>query len=377
MSELMVNETLAQIKVIGVGGAGGNALDDMIKTGITNIEFVATNTDSQDLNKSKANKKLQLGEKLTKGLGAGANPDIGRQAAEEDKEKIRALLEGTDMLFITAGMGGGTGTGASPVIAEIARDMEILTVAVVTKPFSFEGPKRKQNAEEGIKRLKETVDTLVVIPNNKLFELDKKITLKNAFVEANNILKIGIKGVADLITTQGFINLDFADVKTIMKDSGIAMLGFGYAEGEDKADIATQEALASPLLEKEIKGATKILLNITGGSDLGLLEANEIAEVITKAAGNNTTEVIFGTVMDEDMEDSIKITIVATNFKADVSDFDEKLEKNIKTKQNKKESGNKNEEVEVKKDAKSTKPPKENDDYGSLDIPAFIRRRKK
>ncbi len=354
MSEFMINETIAKIKVIGVGGAGGNALDDMITTGITNVDFIAANTDSQDLNDSKANIKLQLGEKLTKGLGAGADPEVGRQAAEEDKEKIRVLLEETDLLFITAGMGGGTGTGAAPTIAKIAKDMGVLTIAVVTKPFKFEGPRRNKNAEVGISELEAAVDTLVVIPNDKLFELpEKKITLKNAFLEANNILKIGIKGIADLITNQGFINLDFADVETTVKNSGVAMLGFGYAEGEDRALAATEKALSSPLLEKEIKGARKILLNVTGGMDLGLNEANEIANKITEAAGEDTTEVIFGTVLDEEMNDSIKITIVATGFSES---------KNI---------NNPRRVNERKKEKREII-----DDYGSLDIPAFIRRKK-
>lgn len=354
MSEFIINETIAKIKVIGVGGAGGNALDDMIRTGITNVDFIAANTDSQDLNDSKASIRLQLGEKLTKGLGAGANPEIGKQAAEEDKEKIKVLLDETDLLFITAGMGGGTGTGAAPIIAKIAKDMGVLTIAVVTRPFKFEGPKRNKNAELGISELEAAVDTLVVIPNDKLFELpEKKITLKNAFVEANNILKIGIKGIADLITNQGFINLDFADVQTTVKNSGVAMLGFGYAEGEDRALAATEKALSSPLLEREIKGARKVLLNVTGGMDLGLNEANEIANKITSAAGEDTTEVIFGTVLDEDMEDSIKITIVATGFENDI---------------NTKKINQKNEKPRVKRELI--------DDYGSLDIPAFIRRKK-
>lgn len=359
MSEFIINETIAKIKVIGVGGAGGNALDDMIRTGITKVDFIAANTDSQDLNDSKANVKLQLGEKLTKGLGAGADPEVGRQAAEEDKEKIKVLLEETDLLFITAGMGGGTGTGAAPTIATIAKDMGVLTIAVVTKPFKFEGPKRNKNAELGISELEAAVDTLVVIPNDKLFELpEKKITLKNAFVEANNILKIGIKGIADLITNQGFINLDFADVQTTVKDSGVAMLGFGYAEGEDRALAAAEKALSSPLLEKEIKGARKVLLNVTGGMDLGLNEANEIAKKITAAAGEETTEVIFGTVLDEEMSESIKITIVATGF------AEAKATNNPRKINERKINERKIEKREII------------DDYGSLDIPAFIRRKK-
>lgn len=355
MSEFLVNENIAQIKVIGVGGAGGNAINDMIIGGINGVEFIVANTDSQDLVKSKAATKIQLGEKLTKGLGAGANPEIGRQAAEEDKEKIKTLLEGTDMLFITAGMGGGTGTGAAPVIAKIAKDMGILTVAVVTRPFTFEGPKRKRNSEVGISALRSGVDTLVVIPNDKLFELpNKKITLKNAFEEANNILRIGIKGIAELITTQGFINLDFADVRTIMTDSGVAMLGFGYAEGEDRALHAVEQALSSPLLEKAIFGARRVLLNVTGGSDIGLNEAHEIASKITQAAGEDTTEVIFGTVLEEEMENSIKITVIATDFVDEIS---------TKATFGQLKSG-------------SAKVEKVKEDDTELDIPAFIRRRK-
>jgi cell division protein FtsZ len=315
MSEFNVSETIVKIKVVGVGGAGGNAINDMVESGISGVEFIAANTDAQDLTKSKASIKVQLGDRLTKGLGAGANPDVGKQAAEEDKEKIKELLEETDMLFITAGMGGGTGTGAAPVIAKIAKDMGILTIAVVTKPFSFEGEKRKVNAKSGTDYLRENVDTLVVIPNDKLFELpDKKITLKNAFEEANNILKTGIKGIAELVTMQGFINLDFADVRTIMSGSGIAMLGFGYAEGEERAKIATEQALSSPLLERSIEGAKRILLNVTGGPDLGLNEANEVATIINQRAGDGNTEVIFGTVLDENLENIVKITIIATDF---------------------------------------------------------------
>ncbi len=357
MTGFMISESIATIKVIGVGGAGGNAINDMIENGITNVEFIAANTDAQDLAKSKAGLKIQLGEKLTKGLGAGANPNVGKSAAEEDREKIKSLLEGTDMLFITAGMGGGTGTGAAPVIAKIAKDAGILTIAVVTKPFSFEGPKRKKNAEEGIAAMKEGVDTLVVIPNDKLFELpDKKITLKNAFQEANNILKIGIKGIADLITQQGYINLDFADVKSIMTDAGMAMLGFGDGEGEGRAKHATEQALASPLLERSISGAKRVLLNVTGGPDLELSEANEIASMVTNAAGEGTTEVIFGTVIDEAMQNKIKITVIATDFLSSTEDEPQtKISKSPTAKQEKK---------------------KDTDDYGELDIPAFIRRRK-
>ena len=291
----------ATIKVIGVGGAGGNAINDMIESGISGVDFVAANTDSQDLEISKASHKIHLGERATKGLGAGADPERAREAAEEAKEKIRHILEGTDMLFITAGMGGGTGTGAAPIIAELAKEIGILTVGIVTKPFSFEGPQRKKNAETGIENLRKHVDTLIAIPNDKLFELpNMNITLMNAFKEANNILRAGVKGISELITKQGYINLDFADIRAIMKDSGVAMLGFGEADGENRAVIATEQALNSPLLEKSIEGSRKILLNITGGLDLQLTEIQEISNTIIEKAGSGTANLIFGTVIDEE-----------------------------------------------------------------------------
>ena len=304
----------ATIKVIGVGGAGGNAINDMIDCGIHGVDFIAANTDSQDLEESRAGMKIHLGDRATKGLGAGADPDRGREAALESKEKIRQVLEETDMLFITAGMGGGTGTGAAPVIAEVARELEILTVAIVTKPFGFEGPQRKKNAEAGIENLRKYVDTLIAIPNDKLFELPNlNITLMNAFKEANNILRAGVRGISELITMQGFVNLDFADIKTTMKDSGVAMLGFGEAEGEDRAKVATDQALNSPLLEKSIEGARKILLNITGGYDLGLNEVQQISTLIRETAGDANANLIFGTVFDEEIK-GLKISIVATDF---------------------------------------------------------------
>jgi len=368
MSEFNVSETIVKIKVIGVGGAGGNAINDMVESGISGVEFIAANTDAQDLTKSKAAEKVQLGDRLTKGLGAGANPDVGKQAAEEDKEKLKALLEETDMLFITAGMGGGTGTGAAPVIAKIAKDMGILTIAVVTKPFTFEGEKRRVNAKAGIDYLKENVDTLVVIPNDKLFEIpDKKITLKNAFEEANNILKTGIKGIAELVTMQGYINLDFADVRTIMSGSGIAMLGFGCAEGEDRARLATEQALSSPLLERSIEGAKRILLNVTGGLDLGLNEANEVATIINQRAGENTTEVIFGTVLDESLENIIKITIIAT-------DFEEEDEPIVPSNISKTAGTNKPKTNTTPNTASSSKRFVDYEE--ELDLPPFIRRGK-
>ena len=362
MTEMFMNETIVNIKIMGVGGAGGNAINDMIEAGIMGVEFMAANTDAQDLIKSKAKIKIQLGEKLTKGLGAGANPSVGRQAAEEDKEKIKELLNGTDMLFVTAGMGGGTGTGAAPVIARIAKDMGILTIGVITKPFEFEGKKRKINAENGINELKENLDTLVVIPNEKLFELpNKKITFKNAFEEANFVLKTGIKGISELVTKGGLINLDFADVKTTVKDSGMAMLGFGCGAGEDKAETAAKQAIHSPLLERPIKGARRLLLIVTSGDDIGLMEINSIANMITEAVGEDAPEVIFGNVIDETMKDSVQVTIIATDFPDAESEYENEEEAVVKSKKTSLDT--------IKKGSESYDP-------FELDIPSFIRRRK-
>ena len=318
---------IAQLKVVGIGGAGGNAVNDMLESGITGVEFIAINTDMQDLNRSKTQTKVLLG----KGTGAGAIPERGRIAAKESEEKIKEVLEGTDMLFITAGMGGGTGTGASPVVAEIAKSMGILTVAVVTKPFDFEGPFKRKNADEGVENLKKFVDTLIVIPNQQLYKLPKiNISLRNAFKEANNVLRIGIKGISDLITKQGFVNLDFADVKTVMKDSGIAMLGFGEASGDGRAKAATEQALNSPLLEKSIEGARKILLNITSGEDMGLDEVTEVSETIYKKTGNAEATLIWGAILEKDgneIEESqgnfdkpkgyFRVSLIATDFQDD------------------------------------------------------------
>jgi len=309
------NENLVKIKVIGVGGSGGNAINDMISDGVTGVEYIAANTDAQDLQNSLADIRVQLGEKLTRGLGAGANPDIGKQSAEEDGEKLQTLLEDTDMLFITSGMGGGTGTGAAPVIASIAKEMGILTVGVVTKPFTFEGRRRGQNAENGLDTLKKVVDSLIIIPNDKLFELpEKTITLQNAFKEANNVLKIGISGIANLILNAGLINLDFNDIKATMASSGVAMIGFGESEGENRAVKATEKALQSPLLEKSISGASKILININGTSALGLNEAYTVSELVRKAAGKAVEDVMFGITIDEDAGEKLQVTLVATSF---------------------------------------------------------------
>jgi len=300
------NEHLVKIKVMGIGGSGGNAINDMIEAGVTGVEYIAANTDAQDLHNSLADIRIQLGEKSTRGLGAGADPEIGKQAAEEDIDKIKTLLEETDMLFITSGMGGGTGTGAAPVIARVAKDMGILTVAVVTKPFTFEGKSRMKNADMGIINLKESVDALIIIPN--------------AFMEANNVLKIGIKGLADLILKTGLINLDFADIKTTMLDSGVAMIGFGEMEGENRAIKATEKALQSPLLEKSISGASKILINISGSSALGLNEAFAISNMVKEAAGKSVDDVMFGVTTDDEMGDRLQVTLVATNFSDELTE---------------------------------------------------------
>lgn len=309
------NECEVKIKVIGAGGAGGNAINDMISEGVLGVEYIAVNTDAQDLNNSLADIRVQLGEKLTRGLGAGANPEVGRLSAEEDLEKLRTLLDDTDMLFITAGMGGGTGTGSAPVIAKVAKEMGVLTIAIVTKPFSFEGKKRESNAEIGLNNLEKYVDSLVIIPNDKLFELpDKNITLQNAFKEANNILRIGIKGIADLMIGKGLINLDFADIKATMQDSGIAVFGFGEGEGENRVTKATEKALASPLLEKSIMGASKVLINIAGSSSLGLMEAQAIANIVKEAAGKEAEDIMFGITADDSYGDKIQVTIIGNSF---------------------------------------------------------------
>lgn len=348
------NECEVKIKVIGAGGAGGNAINDMISAGVTGVEYIAANTDAQDLNNSLADIRVQLGEKLTRGLGAGADPEVGKQAAEEDVEKLRNLLEETDMLFITAGMGGGTGTGSAPVIAKIAKEMGVLTIGIVTRPFSFEGRKRKNNADLGLSNLEKHVDSLVIIPNDKLFELpEKTITLQNAFKEANNILKIGIKGIADLMIGRGLINLDFADIKATMQNSGVAVLGFGEGEGENRVAKATEKALSSPLLEKSIMGASKVLINIAGSSNLGLMEAQAIANIVKEAAGKTAEDIMFGITADESYGDKIQVTIIANSF----GDEQEKTESFIN----------------VEKKAETPKVEETAEVRDELDLPPWIR----
>ncbi|WP_284638762.1 cell division protein FtsZ [Paenibacillus silviterrae] len=307
-------DLMAKIKVIGCGGGGSNAVNRMIETGVKGVEFITVNTDAQALHSAKAEQRLQIGDKLTRGLGAGANPEVGKKAAEESRELIYNALKGADMVFVTAGMGGGTGTGAAPVIAEIAKECGALTVGVVTRPFTFEGRKRSLQADQGIAALKEKVDTLIVIPNDRLLEIvDKKTPMLEAFREADNVLRQGVQGISDLIAVPGLINLDFADVKTIMTERGSALMGIGVANGENRAAEAAKKAIMSPLLETSIDGARGVLLNITGGANLSLYEVNEAADIVASAA-DSEVNMIFGAVIDETLKDDIKVTVIATGF---------------------------------------------------------------
>ncbi|MDV6376792.1 cell division protein FtsZ [Sporosarcina sp. GW1-11] len=310
-------DSLAVIKVIGVGGGGNNAVNRMIEHGVQGVEFIAVNTDAQALQLSSAEVKLQIGEKLTRGLGAGANPEVGKKAAEESKEQIEEALRGADMVFVTAGMGGGTGTGAAPVIAQIAKDIGALTVGVVTRPFTFEGRKRSTSAAGGIAAMKEAIDTLIVIPNDKLLEIvDKNTPMLEAFREADNVLRQGVQGISDLIAVPGLINLDFADVKTIMYNKGSALMGIGMSTGENRAAEAAKKAISSPLLETSIDGAKGVLMNITGGSNLSLFEVQEAADIVATASDENVN-MIFGSVINDDLKDEIIVTVIATGFTED------------------------------------------------------------
>ena len=307
-------DQFAHIKVIGVGGGGNNAVNRMIAAGLKGVEFIAINTDHQALQMALSNNKIQIGAKLTRGLGAGANPDKGQKAAEESREDIEQMLRGADMVFVTAGMGGGTGTGAAPIVAEIAKEMGALTVGVVTKPFTFEGKKRMTQAERGILELKEKVDALITIPNDRLLQVvDKNTPVMEAFRIADDVLRQGVQGISDLIAVPGLINLDFADVKTVMEDTGSALMGIGSFKGENRAVEAAKAAISSPLLETSIDGARGVLLNITGDLSLSLYEVNEAAEIIAEAA-DPEANIIFGAVMDERMEETVTVTVIATGF---------------------------------------------------------------
>ena len=307
-------ETIARIKVIGVGGSGHNAIHRMITAGLQGVEFVAVNTDAQALHHSKADRKVQIGKQTTRGLGAGMNPEVGRGAAEENKDQLNEVLSGSDMVFVTCGLGGGTGTGAAPVVAKIAKEAGILTVGVVTKPFAFEGAKRREIAEAGLEELKEQVDTIIVIPNDRILQIiDKKTSLLDAFRTVDDVLRQAVQGVADLVTLPGLINVDFADVKSVMSDAGSALMGIGRGTGENRAMDAARSAIDSPLLELSIDGARGVLFNITGGKDLGMYEVEEAAKFITKSV-DPEAKIIFGAVIDEEMDEEVKITVVATGF---------------------------------------------------------------
>jgi len=343
-------EQFASIKVVGIGGGGSNAVNRMIQAGLKGVDFIAVNTDAQALYLANANNKIQIGEKLTKGLGAGADPEIGRQAAEETQDQIREVLKGADMIFLTAGMGGGTGTGAAPTIAEVAREEGTLTVGVVTRPFSFEGRKRQVHAEEGIKELKEKVDTLIVIPNDRLLQVvEKRTPIVEAFRIADDVLRQGVQGISDLIAIPGLINLDFADVKTIMADTGSALMGVGVGSGESRTVESARSATTSPLLETSIEGAQGILINITGDSSLGLFEVNEAAEIVRESAATDAN-IIFGAVIDENLEDEVRVTVIATGFDQKPAGRQQAIE-----------------------EISATEIESDNDD---IDVPAFLRRKK-
>ena len=371
MLHFEVNEQgTAQIKVIGVGGGGSNAVNRMIDAGLNGVNFMAINTDKQALAGSKAETKLQIGEKLTKGLGAGANPEIGQKAAEENIDDLTKFIAGSDMVFITAGMGGGTGTGAAPIIAKAAKDLGVLTVGVVTKPFTFEGKKRKDHAELGIKFLKKYVDSLVVVPNDRLLQIaEKNTSMLEAFSMADEVLKQGVQGISDLIAEAGLINLDFADVKTVMSDRGIAHMGVGRGRGEKRVQDAVKAAIESPLLETSINGAKAILLNIMGGYDLGMLEVNEAADQIEKAADKDAI-VIFGASVKEDMHDEIVITVIATGFEdrpADIlSPSRDKAEAHAKEEEGAESTSQENADNQPQDDIFQSKVT------GAFDIPSFL-----
>ncbi|MYL48790.1 cell division protein FtsZ [Halobacillus litoralis] len=375
-------DQLATIKVIGVGGGGSNAVNRMIEHGVQGVEFIAVNTDAQALNLSKAEVKMQIGGKLTRGLGAGANPEVGRKAAEESKEQIEEALQGADMVFVTAGMGGGTGTGAAPVIAQVAKELGALTVGVVTRPFTFEGRKRSTQASGGTESLKGAVDTLIVIPNDRLLEIvDKNTPMLEAFREADNVLRQGVQGISDLIAVPGLINVDFADVKTIMVDKGSALMGIGIATGENRAAEAAKKAISSPLLETSIDGAHGVLMNISGGANLSLYEVQEAADIVTSAA-DQEVNVIFGSVINENLKDEIVVTVIATGFdEAQIAQGQQKKRPTVNPVNQQKQV----EQQQPERNVRDEQPPrrqappqpqnKPNQEEDTLDIPTFLRNR--
>ena len=385
MFELMESQQEnAIIKVVGVGGGGGNAVEHMVAENIDGVEFICANTDAQALKNSNAKVLIQLGDALTKGLGAGANPQIGREAAEEDRERIKEVLQGADMVFITAGMGGGTGTGAAPVFAEVAKELGILTVAVVTKPFSFEGKQRALAADEGIRRLAEHVDSLITIPNNKLLSvLGKNISLLNAFKAANNVLLGAVKGISDLITRPGLINVDFADVRTVMSEMGMAMMGTGSAKGEERARQAAEAAIASPLLEDvNFSGARGILVNITAGIDMSIGEFEEVGDVVKEFISDDAT-VVVGTVIDPEMTEEMRVTVIVTGLGDSRQRGQQQAPAKARLVESRRGDGSLDyQQLErpavIRKQAAGAAPAKQNSDaipdVDYLDIPAFLRR---
>lgn len=367
-------DSLATIKVIGVGGGGNNAVNRMIEHDVQGVEFIAVNTDAQALNLSKAEIKMQIGAKLTRGLGAGANPEVGKKAAEESKEQIEEALKGADMVFVTAGMGGGTGTGAAPVIAQIARDIGALTVGIVTRPFTFEGRKRATQAGGGIDALKEAVDTLIVIPNDRLLEIvDKSTPMLEAFREADNVLRQGVQGISELIAVPGLINLDFADVKTIMTNKGSALMGIGVASGENRAVEAAKKAISSPLLETSIDGAQGVLMNISGGTNLSLYEVQEAADIVASAS-DQEVNMIFGSVINDNLKDEIVVTVIATGFNETVLQPKQQRPSFSQPKQNHNQSTH--QAVREQKREEAQEPVRTSQSVeDTLDIPTFLRNR--
>ncbi len=373
-------DSLATIKVIGVGGGGNNAVNRMIEHGLQGVEFIAVNTDAQALNLSKAETKMQIGGKLTRGLGAGANPEVGKKAAEESKEQIEQALQGADMVFVTAGMGGGTGTGAAPVVAQIARELGALTVGVVTRPFTFEGRKRSTQAQGGIASMKESVDTLIVIPNDRLLEIvDKSTPMLEAFREADNVLRQGVQGISDLIAVPGLINLDFADVKTIMSNKGSALMGIGVASGESRAAEAAKKAISSPLLETSIDGAQGVLMNITGGTNLSLFEVQEAADIVASAS-DQEVNMIFGSVINENLKDEIVVTVIATGFNEVEQQRPATARPNFGQTRPAPQSNPVKREVPKREETYTSEPSRStqvssNNSDDTLDIPTFLRNR--
>jgi len=375
-------DQFAKIKVIGVGGGGNNAVNRMIEDGVEGVEFIAANTDAQALNQSKAEIRMQIGASLTRGLGAGANPEIGRKAVEESKEQLKEVLQGADMVFVTAGMGGGTGTGAAPAIAEIARNLGALTIGVVTRPFKFEGSKRSKNATSGIEAMKESVDTLIIIPNDRLLEIvDKKTNIMDAFREADSVLRQGVQGISDLIAIPGLINLDFADVKTVMSHKGTALMGIGIAKGEDRAAMAAQKAINSPLLETSINGAQGVIMNITGGRNLSLFEVQEAADMVSNAS-HEDLNMIFGSVINDQLKDEIIVTVIATGF-IEQEETPPVVQTNSQPQRERGENTYQFENQRIQRDVSYREEPVQDfsrhneQQEDSLDIPTFLRNRQK